>query len=69
MWLLVNAVGSFGLALFFAWSLVDEEGMPLWVATLGLFGGLSTLVSAGVEIRRRRSEDAHARAESDAPPQ
>jgi hypothetical protein len=47
-------VGSLGLALFFFWSAVDDGDVPFWLAILGLFGAITTLAAAGVEIRRRR---------------
>jgi hypothetical protein len=53
--LLVYAVGSFGLALFFFWSAVTMATCRSGWAVVGLFGCVTTLVEASLQIKRRRT--------------
>jgi hypothetical protein len=48
-------IGSLGLTLFFFWSAASHGDVPLWLAVIGGFGSVTTLVEAVAEIKNRRA--------------
>src|SRR6185436_11109447 len=55
--LAVYAIGSLALAVFFFWSAVDSDSVPLWLAIAGVLGAVVTLVEAAAQLRRRKNND------------
>jgi hypothetical protein len=53
-WLLVTLIGTAALSVFFFWSAVDEDSLPIWLAVPALVDGVTILTNSAVEIRARR---------------